>query len=118
MNYIKSSEEISLTLKDFFCQTTFCVRSSDNSYKICHIYLHNYYCSNKGITTVEVSVWDSLHGYGRHKLTIEEVTANINMKELLMEISATFANHEFTMNECYVEMSVPKENGGTIEITF
>lgn len=117
MNYIKSSEEITLTLKDFFCQTKFCVRSNYNNHKICHIYLHNY-CTNKGITTVEVTVWDSHHGYGRHKIKIEEDTANINMKELLIEISATFANHEFTMTECYVDMSVPRENGGTIEITF
>lgn len=109
MGYIKSSEEKPFMLSDFYNGTKFLLRSSSNNYKICKVLLERY-VSNL-VTTVEVTVWDSLNGYGRHVLTINEASSNINMKSLLLEISEKFAHHEFDETDCYIEATVYMEKG-------
>lgn len=109
MSYIKESKEKPFTLWDFYNNTKFIVRSRDNGYCACHIILagsrYNY---DKGLTEIEVIVWVSDKGYGRYTISIEEVSSNIDMKQLLIEIAKTFGNTDIDEKYCYIEVESKK----------
>ena len=109
MSYIKESKENPFTLWDFNNNTKFIVRSRNNSYCACHILLTNSrYNDEKHCTEVEVIVWVSDKGYGRHTISIEYVSNNIDMKQLLIEIAKTFGNTDIDEKYCYIEVESKK----------
>jgi len=110
MNYIKSPKENKYVLCEFYNGTKFLLSSNKDSDKGCCILLNDYNTNEKGITTMSVTIWESLHSYGRHSFTIEEVTSRIDMKELLKEISATFAHYTFEDSECSISVKMPKNS--------
>lgn len=111
MSYIKESKEKPFTLWDFYDNTKFIVRSRDNSYCACHILLanHRYHC-DKECTEIDVIVWVSDKGYGRYTISIEDVSDNIDMKQLLIEIAKTFGQTDIKEKYCYVEVESNKMN--------
>jgi len=60
---------------------------------------------------MSVTIWESLRQRGRHTLTIEEISSKINMRDLLMEISAKLAHNEFEDGDCYIEVDMPTSSG-------
>ena len=110
MSYIKDSKEIPFTLNDFYNNTTFTIRSKSNNYKYCNVLLEHYSCNsnNKSVITMIVTIWDGLNGYGRHVITIEELTSKIEMKSLLIEIAEKFASKTFEIEDCYIETEEKK----------
>lgn len=111
MSYITNSKKEPFALGDFYNHTQFSLRSSGNGYKICHVLLNDYNTDQQGITTISVTIWESLRQHGRHTLTIEKGSSNINMRELLIEISAKLAHNEFNDDDCYIEVSMPTSIG-------
>ena len=111
MSYIKESKEKPFTLWDFYNGTKFIVRSRNNNYSACHIILtDSHYNFDSECTEVEVIVWVSDKGYGRHTISIEEVSSNIDMKKLLLEIAKTFGITDINEKYCYIEVETKKIN--------
>ena len=111
MSYIKESKENPLTLWDFNDNTKFIVRSRDNNYCACHILLTNSrYNYDNECTEIEVIVWVSDKGYGRYTISIAEVSSNIDMKKLLIEIAKTFGKTDIDEKYCYIEVESKKMN--------
>lgn len=111
MSYIKESKEKPFSLWDFSDNTKFIVRSRDNNYSVCNILLVNYrYHSDNECTEVEVIVWVSEKGYGRHIISIKDSSSNIDMKQFLIEIAKTFGNSEINGKYCYIEVESEKMN--------
>lgn len=108
MSYIKESKEKPFTLLDFYNNTKFIVRSRNNNYCACNIILVNSHCDDNGRTEVEVIVWVSDKGCGRHTISIEEVTNKIDMKKLLLEIAKTFGKTDIDEKYCYIEVESKK----------
>lgn len=109
MSYIKESKEKPFTLWDFNDGTKFIVRSMDNGYCACHIILANsHYNYDNECTEIEVVVWVSGKGCGRYAISIEEVSSNINMKQLLIEIAKTFGDTDIDKKYCYIEVESKK----------
>lgn len=117
MSYITNSKKEPFTLNDFYNHTQFSLRSSGNNYKICNVLLNDYNTDRQGITTISVTIWESTRQHGRHTLTIEKVSSDINMRELLIEISAKLADNEFNDYDCYIEVVMPT-TFGTRYFTF
>ena len=108
MSYIKESKEKPFTLWDFYDNTKFIVCSD---YKFCHILLTNsHYNYDKECTEIEVIVWVPDKGCGRYAISIEEVTNNIDMKKLLLEIAKTFGKTDFDEECCHIEVKSEKRN--------
>lgn len=107
MSYIAKSETKPFTLWDFDkSNTKFRIRSSSNGYKACNVLFNETHCGGeKPKTTITITIWAGLKGFGRHVVTINDVTSNILMRELLIEIANTFAKMDFEDNECYIEVS-------------
>lgn len=105
MSYIIKSETKPFTLWDFDKNgTKFLLRSSDNGYKACHILLNECHCGGEEpITTINITIWTSLKGFGRHVVTLNDVTSNIDLRSLLIELANTFAKVDFEQKECYIE---------------
>ena len=111
MSYIKESKENPLALWDFDNNTKFIVRSRNNNYCACHILLTNSrYNYDNECTEIEVIVWVSDKGCGRYTISIEEVSSNIDMKKLLLEISKTFGKTDIDEKYCYIEVESKKMN--------
>lgn len=111
MSYIKESKENQLTLWDFNDNTKFIVRSRDNNYCACHILLTNSrYNYDNECTEIEVIVWVSDKGCGRYTISIAEVSSNIDMKKLLLEIAKTFGKTDIEEKYCYIEVESKKMN--------
>ena len=111
MSYIKESKENPFTLWDFNNDTKFIVRSSNNNYCACHIFLANFYYNfDKECTEIEIIVWVKDKGYGRHTISIAEVSSNIDMKKLLLEIATTFGKTDIDEKYCYIEVESKKRN--------
>ena len=111
MSYIKESKENPFTLYDFSTDTKFSLRSKNNNCKICQILITNIYDNyDNNCSEVEFVVWKPLQGYGRHTICIGRFSKDINMKQLLIEISETFANISFEETECYIEVESKKRN--------
>lgn len=111
MSYIKESKENPLTLWDFDNNTKFIVRSRNNNYCACHILLTNSrYNYDNECTEIEVIVWVSDKGYGRHTISIAEVSSKIDMKQLLIEIAKTFGQADIDEKYCYIEVESKKRD--------
>lgn len=107
MSYIIKSEKKPFTLWDFDKNgTKFILSSSDNSYKHCNILLNECHCGGEEpITTIKITIWTSLKGFGRHVVTLNDVTSNIDLRSLLIELAKTFAKVDFEEKECYIEVN-------------
>lgn len=105
MSYIIKSENKPFTLWDFDKNgTKFILCSSGNSYKHCYILLNECHCGGEEpITTIKITIWTRLKSYGRHVVTLNDVTSNIDLRSLLIELAKTFANVDFEESECYIE---------------
>ena len=111
MSYIKESKENPFTLWDFNDNTKFIVRSRDNNYCACHILLTNSrYNYDNECTEIEVIVWVSDKGYGRYTISIAEVSSNIDMKKLLLEIAKNLGKTDIDEKYCYIEVKSEKMN--------
>lgn len=113
MSYIKESKKKPFTLWDFYDNTKFSVHSNNNDcdYKCCHILLaDSRYNYDNECTEIEVIVWVPEKGYGRYTISIKEVSSNIDMKKLLLEIAKTFGKTDFDEKYCYIEVKSEKMN--------
>lgn len=106
MSYIENVETKPFTLWDFNNKTKFSVRSANNGYKFVGILLNEVICGGeKKETKISVTIWEGLRGDGRHTITINEVSSNIDAKDLLIEIANKFSSQNFSKEECYIEVS-------------
>lgn len=110
---IKEIKEHPFTLWDFNNGTKFVVRSKDNNYGYCacNILLTDYrYDDSNGCMEIGVIVWAD-KGYGRHTISVENVSTQIDMKQLLIEIAKTLGNAKIDdEKDCYIEVESKKMN--------
>ena len=110
MAYITKSEQKPFTLWDFTTKEqgknfNFSLCSTDNICRHCNIEITDCCCTKEGVSILTIIVWDNSHAFGRYEISIDKVTNEINMKELLIEIANTFGKKDYTDKECYISVN-------------